>query len=133
MKVEDVPQDLKYYKNSVVRDVDYAVDNNGHYQTVISGGWTPKNDALEVTLEEIDNDAREVLEKVRNGKTSLLEYYAVKNLMPIGLLSSYTGIPKRVIKKHLIPENFSKLSMDQLTVYAEALRITVNQLTSLPE
>ena len=32
MKVEEVPQDLKYFKGSVVRDVDYAVDSDGKYQ-----------------------------------------------------------------------------------------------------
>lgn len=133
MKVEEVPQDNKYYKDSIVRDVDYAVDNEGNYQTVISTGWTPKNDALEVSLKDIDDKACAVLERVRQGKTSLLEYYAVKNLMPIGLLSSYTGISKRVIKKHFVPDNFSKLSEDQLAVYADALRITVQELTSLPE
>ena len=30
MKVEEVPQDLKYFKGTVVRDVDYAVDADGN-------------------------------------------------------------------------------------------------------
>lgn len=51
MKVEDVPQDLKYFKDSVVRDVAYAVDNDGKYQMVMSDGWEVKNDALDVALE----------------------------------------------------------------------------------
>ena len=51
MKVEDVPQDLKYFKDSVVRDVAYAVDDDGKYQMVMSDGWEVKNDALDVALE----------------------------------------------------------------------------------
>ena len=58
MKVEEVPQDLKYFKGSVVRDVDYAVDSNGKYQMVKSDGWAPKNDALDLALEE-DKDREE--------------------------------------------------------------------------
>ncbi len=51
MKVEDVPQDLKYLKDSVCRDVAYAVDDDGKYQMVMSDGWEVKNDALDVALE----------------------------------------------------------------------------------
>ena len=58
MKVEEVPQDLKYFKGSVVRDVDYAVDSDGKYQMVKSDGWAPKNDALDLALEE-DKDREE--------------------------------------------------------------------------
>jgi hypothetical protein len=59
MKIEDVPQDLKYYEGSVIRDVNYAVDDEGHYQTVLSDGWAPKTEALELALDEAgDRDVR---------------------------------------------------------------------------
>lgn len=54
MKVEDVPQDLKYYKDSLARDVCYAVDEEGQYTPVVSDGWTAKNDVLELALEDKD-------------------------------------------------------------------------------
>ena len=53
MKVKDVPQDLKYLKGTVIRDLDYAVDEDGNYQAVVSDGWDPKNDALEITMDDI--------------------------------------------------------------------------------
>ena len=46
MKIEEVPQDLKYYEGTVVRDVNYAVDDEGHYKAVMSDGWAPKTEAL---------------------------------------------------------------------------------------
>lgn len=55
MKIEDVPQDLKYYEGSVIRDVNYAVDSKGNYQAVMSDGWAPKTEALELALEEADD------------------------------------------------------------------------------
>lgn len=63
MKVEEVPQDLKYYKDSVIRDVNYAVDDEGRYQAVMSDGWAPKNEALELALDEDDDkEARSRME-----------------------------------------------------------------------
>lgn len=68
MKVEEVPQDLKYFKGTVVRDVDYAVDGDGNYQIVVSDGWTPKNEALEVTMADIDEQCREILPAREGGR-----------------------------------------------------------------
>ena len=133
MKVEDVPHDLKYYDGYAVRDVAYAVDNDGQYQAVISEGWTPKNDALEITFDAINEECEEILERVKNGKTSLLEYYAAKNLMPLDLLSDYSGFSKRTIKKHFDPKVFSCLDREALEIYADVLRITVEQLITTPE
>lgn len=63
MKVKEVPQDLKYYKDTVVRDVNYAVDDEGHYKAVMSDGWAPKTEALELALEEdVDKDERSKME-----------------------------------------------------------------------
>ena len=131
MKVEDVPQDLKYFKGTIVRDVDYAVDSQGRYQPVISDGWTTKNEALEVTLDDINERCEEILERVRRGETSPLEYYAEKNLMTIDLLSDYSGISKRNIRKHFDPGNFAKLDDETLGKYADALRITVEELKTM--
>ena len=52
MKVEEVPQDLKYFNRGLVRDQNYALDSEGKYQKVWSDGWEPKNDALDVALED---------------------------------------------------------------------------------
>lgn len=133
MKIEDVPQDLKYFKGTVIRDVDYAVDADGRYQAVRSDGWAPKNEALEVTMDAIDEECQEILDRVHRGETSPLEYHAAKNVMPIDLLSDYTGISKRNIRKHFDPKKFASLDEDTLATYADALRITVDELKSVPE
>jgi hypothetical protein len=133
MKIESVPQDLRYYKDTVVRDLVYAVDNQGHYQHVTSDGWEPKNDALEVQMEETLDKCREILERVKRGDASPLEYHASRNLMPIELLAEYTGISKRKIQKHFDPKTFSELDGKTLEKYADALRITVEELKSIPD
>lgn len=133
MKIEEVPQDLKYLKGAIVRDIDYAVDENGRYQAVMSDGWTPKNDALEVTFDEIHEQCREILERIKTGESSPLEYHAVKNLMDVELLSDYTGFSKRTIRKHFLLKNFEKLDDKTLETYADVLRITKEELLTLPE
>lgn len=132
MKIKDVPQDLKYYKGTVIRDQEYAVDENGHYQMVESDGWMPKNEALEVTIDAIDEECQEILQRIKKGQTSPLEYYMVKNLMDVGLLSDYSGFSKRTIRKHFKPDVFEKLDDETLSKYAEALRITIDELKNIP-
>jgi hypothetical protein len=74
------------------------------------------------------------LERVKKGETSLLEYYAVKNLMTVELLAHYSGVPKRKVRKHMSdPEAFASLDEKTLGAYAEALRMTVEELKTIPE
>lgn len=133
MKIEDVPQDLKYFKGSNVRDVNYAVDENGQYHAVISDGWDAKTDALDVAWEDINEQCEEVLERIRRGETSALEYHATKNLMTIDMLSSYSGFSKRTIRKHFKPKEFAALDDETLSIYADVLRITLEELKTIPE
>lgn len=133
MKVEEVPQDLKYFDGTIIRDLDYAVGEDGQYRAVMSNGWTPKNDALEITMDDIYDQCDEVLQRVKAGETSPLEYHAARNLMPIDLLSDYSGFSKRKIRKHFDPKNFAKLDDDTLAIYADVLRITVEELKSIPD
>ena len=131
--MSDVPQDLHYYKGSVVRDLNYAVDEQGRYHAVVSDGWEAKDDALDVAWDDVREQCEEVLERIRKGKASPLEYHATKNLMSIDLLSSYTGFSKRTIRKHNEPQHFDKLDDATLCIYADVLRITVEELKSIPE
>jgi hypothetical protein len=73
------------------------------------------------------------LERVRSGETSPLEYHAAVNLMPIELLSKYTRFSKRTIRKHFNPKVFATLDDDTLAVYAEALRISVDEIKTIPD
>ena len=131
MKVKEVPQDSKFYTNTVVRDMSYAVDDDGNYTLVVSEGWAVKHDAMDMTLDTIKEKCEAVRKKVLAGELSPLAYHLEKNIMEVGLLAKYTGISKRTIKKHLEPENFKKLDDSVLHQYAETLRITVEELKTV--
>ena len=133
MKKEDVPQDLVYFKDNPVRDVMYAVDENGHYTSVISDGWSVKNDALGVVWEDIREQCEEIRRQVLAKEVSPLAYHIKKSLLDIGLLSAYAEIPKRKIRKHLKYDEFMKSDENTLQKYADAMRITVEELKRVDE
>jgi len=131
MKVKEVPQDLKFFKDTVIRDVAYAVDDNGNYTSIISNGWEIKNDALDITWNNIDEKCEEIRKQVLAGKLSPLAYHLEKNIMDVGLFARYTRQTKRKVKKHLNPEYFRELTDSVLQQYAEVLRISIEELKTV--
>jgi hypothetical protein len=54
--------------------------------------------------------------------------------MTVELLAHYADIPKRKVRKHMSdPEAFASLDEKTLSAYAEALRMTVEELKTMPE
>lgn len=131
MKIKEVPQDGEILKSSGVRDVCYAVDENGEYKQVISLGWEPKNDAINFAWEAINEETEKIKEEVLSGKLSPLAYHLHKSLMTPSILADYSSFSKREIKKLCKPEPFSALKYDELNRLAEALKISVEQLISV--
>ena len=133
MKTEEVPQDLQFFKDNVIRDVMYAVDENGNYTPVLSDGWSVKNDALNAVWDDIREQCEEIRQQVLAKEVSPLAYHMKKSLLEIGMLSSYAEIPKRKIRKHLKYDEFMKLDNETLQKYADAMRITVEELKCVDE
>jgi hypothetical protein len=128
MKKEEVPQDDRFLGTTNFRDIYYAVDENGNYCQVQSVGWEAKNDALSLAWENILDEAEAVRQEVFAGEKSPLAYHIQAHLFDIGMLSAYSGIPKKTIKKHLHPEEFERLDDTYLKKYADTLNMTVDEL-----
>jgi hypothetical protein len=129
MKIKEVPQDdAGFLKAGKVRDVCYAVDEQGNYTQVLSVGWDPKNEAMRNAWAEVDKNAEKEKQKVLQGKLSPLAYHMVRAMMNVKLLAQYTGFSRLQVKRHLKPDGFNKLSPEELQTYAEALNITVEDL-----
>jgi hypothetical protein len=112
----------------VIRDLNYALDEKGHYTSIISDGWEVKNDALSTVWEDILEECEPIRQQVLAKKISPIAYHMKRNLQDIGMLSGYSGIPKRKIKKHLQYDEFMKLDANTLQQYADALRLSVEEL-----
>jgi hypothetical protein len=128
MKVEEVPQDAGFFGKSDVRDIYYALDEEGNYRQVPSTGWNPKTEALALTWENISEEAEAVRQEVLTGKKSPLAYHMEMRLFSVGILASYADLPKKTVRKHLQPEEFARLDDAQLQKYAYVLNMTIEAL-----
>jgi hypothetical protein len=130
MKKNEVPQDLGSL-GKITKEVCYVTDESGKYTTELSNGWDVKTNALDVTWDDIEHKVAAAKEKVLQEEASPLLYFLEKNVMNIGILSSYTGFFKWQIKRHLKPAVFKKLSPKKLAKYAEVFNVTVDELKSM--
>ena len=115
MKINEVPQDGAFLVEGRIRDLCYVVDDKGHYTKVLSKGWTPKNDAIRLAWNRIYENAEEIRQQVLSGILSPIALYMELNVMDVSILASYTGLPRRKVRKHLKMKGFRKLSHELIT------------------
>lgn len=132
MKKQEVPQD-EGLTEGLYEDICYALDENGKYTIVPTTGWQPKTDAMLQAWDVIHEKVEQARQRVLAGELSPVAYYMEKNIMDVKLLSDYTGLPKRKIRKHLKPNNFNNLDDKILARYAETFGISVDMLRNFPE
>ena len=130
MKKEDVPQDLGSL-GKITKEVCYATDAAGKYTTELSNGWEIKTNALDVTWDDINQKIAAAKEKVSRKEASPIVFFMERNVMNIGILSSYTGFFKWQVKRHLKPAVFNNLSIKKLTRYAEVFNVSVDELKTM--
>ncbi len=131
MKKKDVPQDDDGLLEGKLREICYAVDDDGKYVAVHSTGWEPKNAALQQAWVGVNNKIESIKNEVVAGKLSPLAYHMEKNIMNVKLLSQYSGIPKRKVRRHMKPGHFNKLDSETLKKYANALNINTEELKTI--
>lgn len=131
MRKKDVPQDNGM--NRGLKEIAYAVDEDGRYVKVPSLGWEPKNIANAQAWEVITEDVRTQIRLVRDGKRSPIAYHLARNLMTVGLLASYVHLPRWRVKRHLKPSVFNRLKPGIIQRYADLFRLTPEELHHIPE
>ncbi len=131
MKKVDVPQDDHIQRG--IKEITYAVDNDGRYVKVPSLGWEPKNVANEQAWEVIRKDIKSEIQLIKTGKRSPLAYHMVKNLMNPRLLADYADLSLWRVKRHLKAKVFKKLEPEILNRYANIFGITAQELHEIPE
>ena len=133
MRKKDVPQDDEGLMEGKLKDLCYALDENGKYVQVYSTGWGPKNAAMKQAWEQIQERVENVKREMLNGKKSPVAYYMEKNIMDISILSQYLEIPKRKVRRHMKPKAFKKLDEKTLEKYARTFEISVEKLCNPDE
>jgi hypothetical protein len=131
VKKEEVPQDKSNLASANIREMVYAVDENGKYTTSLSTGWDPKTIALDNALKEIEERIALAKEKVLNNETSPIPYYMELHKMDVPVLSSYVGMWQWRVKRHFKPSVFKRLKNKTLAKYADVFEISIDQLKDI--
>jgi len=95
--------------------------------------WEKRFDATEIVITKQTQELETILQQIRDGQLSPLAYHSQINLFNLNLLSSYTGISKWRIKKHLKPSYFNQLNEETLQKYATLFEISLEELKKTPE
>lgn len=133
MKKEEVPQDKSNLASANIREMVYAVDENGKYITSLSSGWDPKTIALDNAIKEIEERVADAKKRVQNNETSPIEYYMEVHKMDLPVLASYVGLWQWRVKRHFKPSVFKKLNNKTLGKYADVFDISIEQLKSIDD
>ena len=130
MKTDQVPQDDSSLSKKDIKELCYAVDENGNYTTALSSGWEPKSIALDGSMELIEQRIEQARQQVINNQAGPIVYFMEKNKMDLSILSSYVSMWKWRVKRHFKPAVFSKLNHIILKKYADVFEISVEELKS---
>ncbi|GHC42451.1 hypothetical protein [Ulvibacter litoralis] len=131
MKRSEVPQDKSNLGTANLRELCYAVDENGEYTTEHTSGWDPKTIALTNAIDDIKERVAAAKKRVLANETSPIEYYMELHKMDLSVLASYVGMWKWRVKRHFKPSVFKKLSAKTLQKYAEVFDVSVEQLQQI--
>ena len=106
----------------------YAMDDYGEYTLQQDYGWQPMNIANRQAWKEIEKNIALSKIKIRDGRVSCLHYYMTANQMSPSLLAKYTNQWSWIVRLHLTPFFFSRLSLKTQKKYADLFQISTSDL-----
>ncbi len=128
MKKADVPQDETCFAATNMKEVVYAVGEDGNYEKALSSGWNAKAIALQESLDLIDEQVALTIQKIKAGELSPIAYYMEVQRMDVAILASYVGFWQWRVKRHLKAKSFGTLNTKILGKYAEVFEISIQEL-----
>lgn len=131
MDINQVPQEGNATLAGVRKAV-YARAADGQIITIASQGWEVEEIVTQQAVDALKEQASAALARAKTGQSSALEYWMYEKRMDLVVLAQSAGLWQWRVRRHLQAAPFAKLSAKVLTIYADALGITVDQLKTLP-
>jgi hypothetical protein len=131
MRKEEVPQDDENMLQGKFKKLMYATDGSEHYTEIGSVGWEAENVVLQQAWDEIGEKVEAARQRVLSGQSSILLYHMEKNQMDPSMLSDYVDVLPFMVRLHLKPFFFKKLSTKTLEKYAYAFRMPLEEMTDI--
>ena len=132
MEKDKVQQDDANLLNGLFKVVKYATEEDGSYTTVKTVGWEAENIVSQQAWADIHEHVEEVLQQVKSGKKSPIAYHMTRQMLDPSMISGYTRFPGFLVRLHLRPWFFNKLSRRGLEKYARAFRMSVDDMLQVP-
>lgn len=132
MEVDQVPQEHNRTFGGE-RKAMYATSRDGHYQVVPSTGSKMEEIVTSQALEEFARLRDEARLRVAAGQSAPLEYHMYDKRMDRLTLAQATGLWRWRVRRHLHPKVFAKLNQTLLQRYADALGLSIEALSKLPQ
>lgn len=131
MKINEVPQDITFYEG--IKRACYALDDQGKYVIVPSCGWSAEDVVNGLAVAELAKHLEKTRQEVLRGEKSPLVYHMESRQMTPEILAKTVGLLIFRVRRHFRRDVFPKLKPDILQRYAYALKLTLNELKSVPE
>lgn len=128
MKESEVPQDKSSLKQHEIKELCYAVNEEGEYVTALSSGWETKTIVQTATLDLIQVRVEQANQKVLAGEASAIVYFMELNRMDLQTLCAYVNMWTWRVKRHFKPSVFKMLNNKTLKRYADAFDISLEEL-----
>ena len=109
----------------------YKHNDNGQYVLETNAPWAEKVSCALIIAGNRAN-LEEIRKAVLAGQKSPLCYHIELRQMDPGMLAKAAGISGFRFKRHLRPEIFAKLKPSVLNRYTKALRVTLEELKTVP-
>jgi hypothetical protein len=108
--------------------ISYVANNNGSQELVPGSMWYPVSVVNRQAWQEIEKKIESSKRKIATGRVSCLHYYMTANQMDPGLLAKYTGQPSWLVRLHMIPFFFNRLSATTLNKYVKIFKVPQGDL-----
>jgi len=105
----------------------YVEKEDGTYDAIQTGSFLSANYLDDYFLKQ-NNLEKALQERINKGEINAIEYYMVLEDLTISELAARAGIMKRIVRKHLIPGNFSKISETTLKKYSVVFNTPVEEI-----
>ncbi len=128
MKKSEVPQDKSNLESVQVKELCYAVDDQGNYTTELSTGWEPKSIVQQETLKLLQERIDQAKSDVKDQLVSPIVYFMELHRMDWNTLGAYMNMWVWRVKRHAKPSVFNKLNKKILQRYATVFDINIEEL-----
>lgn len=108
----------------------YVEKEDGKYEAIQTGSYISANYLDDYFLKR-NNLEKALREKIERGEINAIGYYMVLEDLTLSELAARAGLMKWTVRKHLKPENFSRIGETKLGKYSQVFNVPVEEIMKM--